>query len=303
MKPKGPNARKLILGLLLATDGAPLNVRDAITACALFDITENNVRVTLVRLSADGLIRASGRGAYVIGPNAEGLNLAVSEWRTAERRVSTWAGRYVLVHTGNLSRRDRTAVEGRERALHLLGLRELERGLFVRPDNLRGGVPDLRQRLMTVGLDSEAAVFGADAFDDERQAQIAWLWDGAALSRAYVEQRTQLEAWLARSSELEHDVAARKPTSWAARRSVKWCSIPGFRASGWTARRAPASWTLYGASTPPERRFGVASPAAAPSCRFQAPAERVTASLERQSRRTRSLAPRVGSWTRRCAHR
>lgn len=57
MKPKGPNARKLILGLLLATDGAPLNVRDAITACALFDITENNVRVTLVRLSADGLIR------------------------------------------------------------------------------------------------------------------------------------------------------------------------------------------------------------------------------------------------------
>ena len=210
MKPKGPNARKLILGLLLATDGAPLNVRDAITACALFDITENNVRVTLVRLSADGLIRASGRGAYVIGPNAEGLNLAVSEWRTAERRVSTWAGRYVLVHTGNLSRRDRTAVEGRERALHLLGLRELERGLFVRPDNLRGGVPDLRQRLMTVGLDSEATVFGADAFDDERQAQIAWLWDGAALSRAYVEQRTQLEAWLARSSELEHDVAARE---------------------------------------------------------------------------------------------
>ena len=72
------------------------------------------------------------------------------------------------------------------------------------------GVPDLRQRLMTVGLDSEAAVFCADAFDDERQAQIAWLWDGAALSRAYVEQRTQLEAWLARSSELEHDVAARE---------------------------------------------------------------------------------------------
>ena len=48
-----PNARKLILGLWLATDGAPLNVRDAINACSLFDITENNVRVTLVRRKGD----------------------------------------------------------------------------------------------------------------------------------------------------------------------------------------------------------------------------------------------------------
>lgn len=205
-----PNARKLILGLLLATDGAPLNVRDAIVACSLFDITENNVRVTLVRLASDGLIRASGRGAYVIGPRAEGLTAAVSEWRTAERRVGQWDGRYVLVHTGNLSRSDRATVQRREQALHLFGLRELERGLFVRPDNLRGGVADLRERLEKVGLEADAAVFGADGFDDRRQAAIAGLWDGAALSRGYVEQRGQLEAWLARRGELEDDVAARE---------------------------------------------------------------------------------------------
>ena len=205
-----PNARNLILGLLLATDGAPLNVRDAIVACALFDITENNVRVTLVRLSSDGLIRASGRGAYVVGPRAEGLTAAVSQWRTAELRVRTWEGRYVLVHTGNLSRSDRATVQRRERALHLFGLRELERGVFVRPDNLLGSVADLRERMLNVGLDADAAVFRADAFDDERQAQISRLWDGAALGRAYVQQRSRLEAWLLQSGELEDDVAARE---------------------------------------------------------------------------------------------
>lgn len=205
-----PNARKLILGLLLATDGAPLNVRDAITACSLFDITENNVRVTLVRLSSDGLIRASGRGAYVIGPSAEGLNAAVSQWRTAEQRVGPWEGRYVLVHTGNLSRSDRRTVQRREQALHLFGLRELERGLFVRPDNLLGGVADLRARLHGVGLDTDAVVLGADHFDDERQARISRLWDGAALREEYVAQRELLTAWLARSADLEDDVAARE---------------------------------------------------------------------------------------------
>lgn len=205
-----PTARKLILGLLLATDGAPLNVRDAIEACALFDITENNVRVTLVRLASDGLIRPSGRGAYVVGPRAEGLTAAVSEWRTAERRVIPWEGRYVLVHTGNLSRSDRGTVQRREQALHLFGLRELERGLHVRPDNLRGGVADLRDRLTKVGLDADAAVFGADGFDEQRHATITQLWDGAALSRGYLTQRSQLESWLARSGELEDDVAARE---------------------------------------------------------------------------------------------
>jgi phenylacetic acid degradation operon negative regulatory protein len=210
MKPKGPNARKLILGLLLATDGAPLNVRDAITACALFDITENNVRVTLVRLSADGLIRASGRGAYVMGPRAEGLTAAVSQWRIAEQRVVAWGGRYVLVHTGPLSRSDRQTVQRRERALHLFGLRELERGLFVRPDNLRGGVADLRERLVSVGLEAEAAVFGADGFDHAREARIGGLWDGAALSRSYARQHAELMAWLERSALLDDDVAARE---------------------------------------------------------------------------------------------
>jgi phenylacetic acid degradation operon negative regulatory protein len=205
-----PNARKLVLGLLLASDGAPLEVKYAIAACALFRITENSVRVTLARLCADGLIRASGRGAYVIGPEGERLHAAVSEWRAAEQRVGRWQGRYVLVHTGPLPRGDRQAVRRRERALSLYGLRELERGLYVRPDNLVGGSPWLRARLQEVGLEPLAAVFTGDTFDAEREAAIPTLWDGAALSRAYVDERERLETWLSRRAELDGDAAARE---------------------------------------------------------------------------------------------
>ncbi|MCB9660210.1 MAG: PaaX family transcriptional regulator [Sandaracinaceae bacterium] len=205
-----PTARRVVLGLLLAKDGAPLAVRYAIAACALFGITENNVRVTLARLSAEGLIEASGRGAYVIGHAGARLNAAVSEWRRAEERVRPWEGRYVMVHTGPLPRGDRRVVQRRERALALYGLRELERGLFVRPDNLAGGAAALRQRLVAVGLEPDAAVFDAGGFDDVREARITALWDGPALTAAYHAEHERLTTWLARGAELEPEVAARE---------------------------------------------------------------------------------------------
>ena len=41
----------------------------------------------------------------------------------------------------------------------LLGLRELEPDLFMRPDNLAGGVAGVRERLHKLGLDAHAPVF------------------------------------------------------------------------------------------------------------------------------------------------
>lgn len=69
---------------------------------------------------------------------------------------------------------------------------------------------DLRERLVSVGLEAEAAVFGADGFDHAREARIGGLWDGAALSRSYARQHAELMAWLERSALLDDDVAARE---------------------------------------------------------------------------------------------
>lgn len=205
-----PNPRQLVLNLLLAVDGGELSARDAVASCALFGIRENSVRVALVRLASAGLVEASGRGSYRLGPHGAGLAADVSTWRTAEQRVRAWKGGWVAVHVGNLARSDRVALRARSRALALAGLYELERGLFVRPDNLVGGVAGVRERLHNLGLQSDAAVFLVSQLDDERESRARALWDGNKLTRSYRQMRQRIEKWRQRADQLETDVAARE---------------------------------------------------------------------------------------------
>lgn len=205
-----PNPRHLILKFLLGAEGAAMSAREAVAACSLFGIRENSVRVALVRLAAAGMIEAAGRGAYRLGPNAAELADDVSTWRTAESRVRAWSGAWIVVHCGALGRSDRSALGRRDRALQLLGFRELDREFFVRPDNLVGGVAAVRERLHKLGLDPAAAVFLAAEFDALRDARARALWDGRALTASYRQTRQKLEKWLQRAPGLEAEVAARE---------------------------------------------------------------------------------------------
>jgi len=205
-----PKPKNLILELLLAARGAPLSARDAIQACSLFDIAESSVRVALVRLSSAGLIEGAGRGSYRLGAQAVELAGDVGSWREAEARVRPWVGGYVAVHCAALGRSDRVALRARTRALHMLGFEELERALYIRPDNLVGGVAAIRRRLHVLGLEPAANVFLANDFDAAREARAHGLWDGKALTASYRQTRQHLKRWLDDADELEPDVAARE---------------------------------------------------------------------------------------------
>jgi phenylacetic acid degradation operon negative regulatory protein len=194
---------------MLAGGDKSMTARDAILAGSLFEISENSLRVTLARLSATGFIEVAGRGAYRLGPAATDLAGDVATWRTMEARLRPWQGGYVVVHSGALGRSDRVALQRRERALQMLGFRQLERGLHIRPDNIEHHLDDVRQRLYKLGLDRQAAVFLADGFDPAREAQARQLWDGPVLTQTYRQLRVQLEAWLAGANGLALDAAAR----------------------------------------------------------------------------------------------
>src|SRR5690606_11663264 len=187
-----------------------LSSRQIVAACRLFGITENNARVALARLSAAGLIASGERGSYQLGEAATVLAGDVATWRDAEARLAQWTGHYVMVHCGPLGRTDRTALRRRQRALEMLGLRELERDLFVRPDNLVGGADSIRRRLHALGLESDAAVFIASDFDADRDARLRTLWESEALNQRYLRQREQLERWLEKADQLELEDAARE---------------------------------------------------------------------------------------------
>ncbi|MDR3418955.1 MAG: PaaX family transcriptional regulator C-terminal domain-containing protein [Nevskia sp.] len=207
MKPK---ARHLIMDLLLAAEGEASSVREFIAGCALFGISGNNVRVAVVRLSAEGLIEAEERGRYRLGGSAHQLADEVATWRTAEQRVRPWKGGYLAVYSGALGRSDRAALRRRERALQMLGFRELERGLLVRPDNIEDNIGTVRKRLYTLGLEAQACVFVAQGFDAVHEARIRTLWDCKALNLGYRKLRARLEQWMEHAPALEREAAARE---------------------------------------------------------------------------------------------
>lgn len=205
------NPRHLIMDLLLAADGQQLSAREAVSACALFGISANSARVTLVRLGNEGLVEGAGRGSYRLGPNALELARDIASWRTREQRLRPWQpGQYLMVHTGALGRSDRAALRQRERALALLGFTELERELFIRPDNIEHDIHAVRDRLYKLGLPRSTCIFVAQDFDSERCAAISTLWNSKGLNDSYRLARKKLEYWLARKDELDLDVAARE---------------------------------------------------------------------------------------------
>jgi phenylacetic acid degradation operon negative regulatory protein len=204
------NPRHLILNLLLSISGEPLTARDAVASCALFGVRENSARVTLARLLAAGLIEAAGRGAYRLGPNAAEFAAEVATWRRAEQRVCGWNGAWLAVHVGGLGRIDRVALRSRERALGMLGLREFDRGLHLRPDNLVGGVDAVRERLLKLGIERDAVVFIAQDFDPANERRARALWNGQALTRRYRKTSRRLDDWLARAGRLPTETAARE---------------------------------------------------------------------------------------------
>ena len=204
------NPRHLVLNLLLGHGGVPLAAREAVSSCRLFGIPENSLRVALVRLVPAGLIEAVGRGAYRLGPNASSLAADVAGWRQAQQHLRPWRGDWIAVHTGGLARGDRAAQHGRRRALGMLGMRELDPGLHLRPDNLLGGVDAVRDRLHALGLEPQAAVFVARGFNAEREQRARLLWDADALSHGYRQTRQQLDRWLGLAPTLANDIGARE---------------------------------------------------------------------------------------------
>lgn len=186
------SAKRVIMNLLSAHRDEVMSVRHLIDAASLLGVAESNVRVTLARLKSESLVDAPGRGRYCLGEAALPVQAMVTHWREADRRVVAWAGAWVGVYVGSLSRADRAQVRNRERALRLMGMRELEPGLLLRPDNIRGGVEDMAKRLKALGLDEQAPVFAIAWFDPDSDRRARALWDVAALKRGYLETIAQL---------------------------------------------------------------------------------------------------------------
>jgi phenylacetic acid degradation operon negative regulatory protein len=169
-------------------------VRALVHAGEIFGLGENGIRVELARLLARGVVERDERGSYRVAPRAVAVQSHVRAWSRVEDRMTAWSGGWIGVHTGALKRSDRRAARRRRRALDFLGFREIDPGLWIRPNNLRGGVADVRRQLADLALEPAATVFALAAFDDATEARARGLWDVVALRAAYRRLRAALAA-------------------------------------------------------------------------------------------------------------
>jgi phenylacetic acid degradation operon negative regulatory protein len=193
-----PSPRSLVLDLLSTLRGESMPVGGLVAAGAVFGIPENGMRVAIARLLAAGALARDERGRYRLGPAAAPLNERVAAWRTREERVARWGGGWIGVHGAALPRGRGKPAAACARALRLLGFRELSRGLWLRPDNLRGGVAAVREELLALGLAAGTPVFALSGLDPENEARARALWDVRALRARYRGSRRELAASEAR---------------------------------------------------------------------------------------------------------
>jgi phenylacetic acid degradation operon negative regulatory protein len=167
-------------------------VRALVEAAGLFGIAGGSVRVALSRLLADGLVESDERGAYRLGAAAEPVRRRAAAWRDLASQLRAWSGAWIAVLDAPAP--GRLAQRRSERALELLGFRPLRRGLRLRPENLAGGLPRVREQLAELGLAPGALVCELRGLDAVSEARARSLWDADALVAGYRRHGREIQA-------------------------------------------------------------------------------------------------------------
>lgn len=176
---------RLILDLLDADPEGMRTTRRLLAAGSIFQFSNNQMRVALSRLASEGLLDNPARGHYALSPAAEKLRTEIQRWRHIEQQRLPWQQDWATVVCGNLAAESSAQFRSQSRALSLRGLRRWRPGVWVRPNNLRGGLARLVADLQSLGLDAIQGSFLINDADTRTQQELLSLWDTDAINREY----------------------------------------------------------------------------------------------------------------------
>lgn len=190
---QGLSASDLVLDMLSGHDRHVLSVLELRRAAAVCGIREQSLRVSLTRLAQQNKITNTARGVYALNSQGSSLFRDVENWLRKEQQAIVWGGGWVGVADGAVPRRHKMVWRRHERALLLRGFRPLDGGMYLRPDNLNGGVAAVRADLYSLGLAPQALVLGITDLSDADQRRARQLWNREALQREYRRMLEKLE--------------------------------------------------------------------------------------------------------------
>jgi phenylacetic acid degradation operon negative regulatory protein len=180
-------ARSVLASTLLGADPPELPVAHLVQLSSLFGINENRARVALSRMVASGEVTTDGAGRYRLSGHL--LERQRRQGASRAGRTRRWRGDWqvVVVTTTGSTPEVRTY---RRTALAFARLAELREGVWLRPDNLDGAIPeDLGPDIVTLS-----------ARPDHPDQLVTRLWDTAG--------------WAERARGLFDQLTARPPRDW-----------------------------------------------------------------------------------------
>lgn len=180
-----PSVTEIVLDLLSSHPSHELSVGSLCRAAALFGMAEPGVRVALTRLVRRGKVVSRVRGVYALDESTNSLFRETNNWLRREKRLVPWDGLWVGVADGAVNRQKRAMLREHERALVIKGFEKLQDGLHLRPDNLAGGIQELRKELHDLGLAEGALVVGLHDLSPENERRARALWNAAELRQGY----------------------------------------------------------------------------------------------------------------------
>ncbi len=179
------SARETILQVLESRPGEERTAAEIARAAGALEIAAPTVRMALSRLAAEGEILAPRRGVYELGKRRSAAQALWREWRTAESRLTDWAGGWRVILTNGVKSSNSKAFRNHERALRLFGFKEAEHGLWARADNI-SDAPDAMLSLMReAGLNQGARLLVTTFADPESDRRFREMHDPVALAVAY----------------------------------------------------------------------------------------------------------------------
>ncbi|MBA4804818.1 MAG: type IV toxin-antitoxin system AbiEi family antitoxin domain-containing protein [Brevundimonas sp.] len=204
-----PDARTLVLDLFAAHPGGRFTTAELVRAGGIFGLSPTAVRTAVARLRREGRLAALSRGVYAAGPAADAWRRRVEGWRDAPGRRTEWRGGWLMA-AARPSSLARTAWRATLRALEVEGFRQTRQGLWLRPDNLVGGLEACRTRLIEYGAAPGLMSARLDALDPGSARAVPGLWDAAALAEARRALLERLRQSLERLHQIPADAAARE---------------------------------------------------------------------------------------------
>jgi phenylacetic acid degradation operon negative regulatory protein len=197
--------RSTILDLLSPRGRRPISAAAIVGACALFGISSNNTRVALARLVADGRLEKVGPASYALSEDAEAFNRYVLGWSQIDRLDKGWNTKWMMVH---LERPPSTRTrEYARRAYEFSRVAEVNPTLAARPDNLRLNPFELRNTLITFGLEGPFFISCAEVDDYTASHWVMNLWHTDRLRAAHNRMAARIEASLVRLGKLSFEKA------------------------------------------------------------------------------------------------